>query len=898
MGYRLRGGVRKRLWYTRPFTGCLIPHRVWLYVLICLTARTTVYSACRDCAQSGFGGPQENRFTGFEAICSGDFCREPGFPQAFVNLSNLTLFVRVTDLPFGGPAPGFALERSYNSDDNSPGPFGTGWSFSLGDSLTAASDGSLVLRRGSGRTDRFAASPSGSIIALTSTSDTVTSNGDGTYILRASGSAASRTFSSDGRLLSIQDGSATRVALEYNGANQLSVARYRGRPINLSYDENGRVNTVADSEGRTVSYSYTADGRLESQTNADGQAVKYRYDDAGRLTAVSFNGGTTSFSYAGDAANSWIAAAGTPDGTRQFDLPLSANQIRVRDAAGNATLYTSNPAGLLQSVTDAYGNTASYAYDAAGRRTGAVNGAGESSAFTYDARGNLTAATDGANLRWQADYTAAGLLSHVTDPRGSVWTFLYDSSGNPTAVRTPNGDSTTAAISTAGQITALTDVLGNKNLYEYPADGLIRKRVDALGGAWAFEYDGAARASSRTDPGAGVLRASYGAGLRPVSLGANDIAAPVVPQGVKRDSLNRITEYTDSYGNRIAYAYDATGKTAGVTLPGNKKVTYEYDKAQRLSKVTDWLGNFAIYRYDAAGWPVSLTIAGGPATIYQYDSARRLRAVVSAGPDGSPVAGYRYSFDDAGNRIGVNALEPSAAPSVISAISATFDAANRPATRSDGQAYRYDPRGNLKSIEGTRNVEFGYDAFGRLTSVQGETSVSSGYDASGLRVSRTSQGVERHYVYDLSGAARLVLETDSANAPVAWYVYGLGLLWKVAADDTTFFYHFDGDGNTVALSNGAKGVVNRYRYDPWGRLVTSTEAVDNLFRMRGESGWVDDGNGLVYNLKNFLYPELRMSLPGTADPSPPVPSLQPVFPGGGACFLEGVSRCAFAGGQR
>ena len=88
-----------------------------------------------------------------------------------------------------------------------------------------------------------------------------------------------------------------------------------------------------------------------------------------------------------------------------------------------------------------------------------------------------------------------------------------------------------------------------------------------------------------------------------------------------------------------------------MTLPGGKKVAYEYDKARRLSKVTDWLGNFAIYRYDAAGSPVSLTVSGGPATIYQYDSARRLRAVVSAGPDGSPVAGYRYTFDDAGNRI-------------------------------------------------------------------------------------------------------------------------------------------------------------------------------------------------------------------------------------------------------
>ena len=91
---------------------------------------------------------------------------------------------------------------------------------------------------------------------------------------------------------------------------------------------------------------------------------------------------------------------------------------------------------------------------------------------------------------------------------------------------------------------------------------------------------------------------------------------------------------------------------------------------------------------------------------------------------------------------------------------------------------------------------------------------------------------------------------------------------------------------------------SEFRADPWGRLVTANQTVENLFRMRGESGWVDDGNGLVYNLKAFVYPELRITMPAAADPSPPQPSLLPSFSGAGACFLEGVAKCAFAGGQR
>src|SRR5207302_915030 len=134
-------------------------------------------------------------------------------------------------------------------------------------------------------------------------------------------------------------------------------------------------------------------------------------------------------------------------------------------------------------------------------------------------------------------------------------------------------------------------------------------------------------------------------------------------------------------------------------------------------------------------------------------------------------------------------------------------------------------------------------------------------------------------------------EADSANAPVAWYVYGLGLLWKVAADGTTYFYHFDGDGNTVALSNPTAGVVNTYRYDAQGRLVASTEGVENILRAHGEAGWTDEGNGLLFTGSQFQSPDLRLVLPATVDPGPPLPDLQPQLSGAGACFSEGVSNC-------
>ena len=219
--------------------------------------------------------------------------------------------------------------------------------------------------------------------------------------------------------------------------------------------------------------------------------------------------------------------------------------------------------------------------------------------------------------------------------------------------------------------------------------------------------------------------------------------------GIQRDSLNRLVSYTDSFGNQVAYTYDAAGQLTSMTLPGGNTVTYQYDHAHRLSQVSDWLGNFALYRYDAAGWPLSVTVSGGPIAVYQYDAAHNLRAIVSTGPDGSPVAGYRYTLDGNANRTAVSALEPFTAAVSFPAYSVAYDAANHPVTRSDGQSYTYDSRGNLTAIQGSRNVTLGYDAFGRLQSFNAGTSTTYGYDSTGLRVVRTVDGTARLFLYDL-----------------------------------------------------------------------------------------------------------------------------------------------------
>ena len=284
----------------------------------------------------------------------------------------------------------------------------------------------------------------------------------------------------------------------------------------------------------------------------------------------------------------------------------------------------------------------------------------------------------------------------------------------------------------------------------------------------------------------------------------------------------------------------------------------------------------------------------------QYDAAHQTSAW-NPGLWNPANAGVlmQAGLDANGNRTGITALDPSTAPAPLAAYTFQYDAAGHPASRSDGESYQYDARANLTAIQGGRNLSFTYDPFGRLQGTGGDITSNYSYDTNGLRSVRVVNGQERHYAYDFtSGRPRIVAETDASGTPVAWYVYGLGLLWKVTADGTPYFYHFDGDGNVVAVSNPAKGVVNQYRYDPVGLLASATEGVENGFRARGESGWVDDGNGLLYTAAGFVLPDLRLTLPSTVDPGPPVPALEPSLAGAGACFLDGVASCALGSGRR
>lgn len=144
--------------------------------------------------------------------------------------------------------------------------------------------------------------------------------------------------------------------------------------------------------------------------------------------------------------------------------------------------------------------------------------------------------------------------------------------------------------------------------------------------------------------------------------------------------------------------------------------------------------------------------------------------------------------------------------------------------------YEYDANGNqLRLVEPQGITAFTYDEENRLIGMglpTGET-VEYQYDGQGQRVRMKDPNVEVHYQYS---GGQVISERDGAGAVIAYYVRGLGgrLISNVQTAGARY-YHFDGLGSVVALTDSAGAKLVAYTYDEFGVLKQSTGQSWNSF---------------------------------------------------------------------
>jgi len=133
--------------------------------------------------------------------------------------------------------------------------------------------------------------------------------------------------------------------------------------------------------------------------------------------------------------------------------------------------------------------------------------------------------------------------------------------------------------------------------------------------------------------------------------------------------------------------------------------------------------------------------------------------------------------------------------------------------------------------------------------------ITYAYDSAGRRIEKAYDGqTVMKYLYD---GGHIIAEYDGNNSLLHKYIYGPGVdqpicMIDVENSSATYYYHFDGLGSVVALTNSAGSVVNLYEYSVYGEVSASDPNHPNRFLFTGRE--FDADTGLYYYRARYYNP--------------------------------------------
>ena len=628
------------------------------------------------------------------------------------------------------------------------------------------------------------------------------------------------SYDSKGNVLSIEqplvDGLIPETTFTYNSGGQVeTVTDPKGMTTGYTYDPTtGDLLSVTEDQGGLnliTQMTYDAVGDLAQTTDPRGHTTTFLYDSMRQLTQTTAppplnyvtkyscdpNGNLIRTEReTGEIANPWQ--------TTTISYTLTGKRETITDPQGHVTSYQYDQVDRLWKVTDAENHTTEYLYDPAGRLYLVIDPQGNiSEEHSYTPNGRKQTLTDANNSTTQYIYDDFDRLKEIVYPDGSYEAFTYDSADNIAQKRTRGGE-----------------------FIDYGYDSLNRLIAKTLPGptSIAFSYDLTGRLVDATDPG-GTINYEY-------------------------DSAGRLVRVTYPDARSVEYEYDDAGNRNKLTYPDGCSITYNYDELDRLTEVLEGGTTLlAQYHYDSLSRRVGLVNDNGASTDYSYEIDNDLLSLQHQF-SGSAV-NLSYEYDDVHNRTGFTSdderfLYSPEAPSQTSYVSNNLNQY----TSVGGVSYTYDGNGNLAS-DGTNT--YAYDAENRLISATTpEHSATYTYDPFGRRTAKTVDGATTAYLYD---GDQVIVEYDGAGQMQRRYVYGPRIDEPVCmiTPGDVYYYHFDGLGSVIALSNDTGNIVETYAYNPYGE-VDQPSSVGNPYLYTGRE--YDSETGLYYYRARYYDAEL------------------------------------------
>ncbi|RTL29129.1 MAG: type IV secretion protein Rhs [Burkholderiales bacterium] len=659
--------------------------------------------------------------------------------------------------------------------------------------------------------------------------------------LDAGGFATAFTYDAAGNVLSITNPDGYVVSFDYDAANRpIHAYDQANNAVTTLRDTGGRTRSVTDPNGNTVTSSYwdaTRDGRLKSVTYplildngrggqlTSGRSIQYDYDAVGNVTSV------TEFPALGSFQDNRVTTTTYDELNRPTRIVGPQYTDSTLGAICPVTVNTFDTLGRLINVAAGY--TPSPCTTAAGDVTTTQQ------SYSFDDFGRKIQSTDGLSRSWNYVYDANNNIQSATDPKSQTTTYTWDT-GHQLKTRVEQGGRTTSYTRNAlGQVLTVTHPNVNYS-YAYDAAHRLVTAQDSRGNK-TLGYD--------WSPG-GLLNSITDSNNRKTTY--------------LYDPVGRLTGITAPNGDTLAYQFDAGGRLIQRTMPSGLSANFTYNEDNSLHQIVnkdtanDILSQHD-YAYDGVGNRVLQAENVGGITIsyaYTYDELNRLTQVTN----GTDTQQENYTYDALNNR-----LTKSVGQSSPTVLAYKYDAANQLTEIHTGSAsgplqttLTYDANGNITG-DGFR--AYTWDAMDQLTEVTlAFTTVDYTYDDSGRRIQKSTGGVTTKWTYDG--------QDIYAEYPATWTTPNAVYTSGGATDDpvirvattgaatygTASYYHADGLGSVVGLSNNADNTTQTERFDAWGKKLSGGTIPQSA--QYGFTGREPDETGLVYMRERYYNPAL------------------------------------------
>lgn len=642
----------------------------------------------------------------------------------------------------------------------------------------------------------------------------------------AGGFVSRNEYDPVGNLVRVTDPDGYSLSFEYDALNRAVKAfDQEGHAVTRSYDGIGRVRSVADPNGSVVEHTYygpEGGGRLKRRTDPAGRFVEFEYDGAGRVTRVVDQLGRETLSQY-DAAGRVLRVVGPVHDDPSLLEPIRQVTRYTYDELGYlrqvAAGYTTDTAGI-DDASDVVAVQQTNTYDDFGRKLTETDPNGGTWTFEYDIHNNLTKVTDAKGQEIVGEFGYGGVLrerrAYVTagDPTPHVTTYTRNALGQVVRVEAPEVTYSYRYDAAHRMVRAQDHRAGKGVEYEYSPGGLLNLMRDDEGNITRSLYDPVGRLAGIWAPNGALASFSYDAGGRLTERWfENGVGARYAynPDDTLKSLLNRRSD--GSTISRHDYTYDAAGNRDTYIENINGAVRerrYVYDLLDRLSEVRDNATDTALvsYTYDKYNNRVTETDAGA-VRAYVYDAAQQLLSIRTGTGDG-PV---EVAFD-------------------------------------------YDPNGNLiTKTAAAASLQLTYDALDRLVtaSLDGAAPESYTYDPQGRRIAKRVGEEVEHFLY--SGSAIAAEYGASWSKARAVYTYGPGIdkpLIYMPDSGQPEYYHSDGLGSVVAMTDATGTSLATAQYDAWGQIVAGSGDL----RRFGYTSREADATGLIYYRARYYDPEI------------------------------------------